>query len=114
MSNTYSYSGPTVVKPPTLTNTTSTTVDTNKILGECLTFPKMLEDIHKYWKKLMKDYNTIQVDIANIERMFNAYGMEPVFYNVKEILQVQQEKIKYQIQQLEQQIYLIKCNFVTY
>ncbi len=114
MSNTYSYSGPAAKN--TLATATSTNINTNitQNIGECLTFPKMLEDIHKYWLKLMKDYNTVQSDISNIERTFNAYGMEPVFCNVKEILQVQQEKIKYQIQQLEQQIYLIKCNFVTY
>ena len=114
MSNTYSYSSPTIKTALTAATSTNTNTNTNQNIGECSTFPKMLEDIHKYWQKLMRDYNTIQVDIANIERMFNAYGMEPVFYNVKEILQVQQEKIKYQIQQLEQQIYLIKCNFVTY
>ena len=46
MSNTYSYSSPTV-KPTTLTGTTSTIANTNKIPSECQTFPNMLEDIHK-------------------------------------------------------------------
>jgi len=114
MSNTYSYSSPSVVKPATLTNTTSANANTNKTIGECQTFPKMLEDIHKYWLKLMKDYNTVQLDISNVERMFNIYGMEQVFCEVKEVLVNQQEKIKYQIQQLEQQVYIIKSNFVSY
>ena len=113
MSNTYSYSNPTVVKPPTLTGTTSAIMNTNKTANECQTFPNMLEDIHKYWLKLMKDYSTVQSDISNVERMFNIYGMEQVFCEVKEVLQNQQEKIKFQIQQLEQQVYIIKSNFVA-
>ena len=114
MSGTYNYSTPSTKTNLTTQPSTSSSSNNNQSSNECQTFPKMLEDIHKHWLKKMKEYNTVKDDIEHTERMFNLYESNPIFFQTKEALLIQQEKIKVQIQQLEEQVYIIKSNFVSY
>jgi hypothetical protein len=72
---------------------------------------KLIEEIHSFWIKLYEKNEKINNDINNLERMFNDYKSNPIFINVKEVLQVELEENKMKINSLEEQLYILKRNF---
>lgn len=72
---------------------------------------KLIEEIHSFWIKLYEKNEKINNDINNLERMFNDYKSNPIFINVKEVLQVELEENKIKTNSLEEQLYILKRNF---
>ena len=104
MASSYSFTTPT-------SNTTSNTAKQNLTQQTVdVTFDKIMEDINIIWKKLNAKQDKIGQDIQHLERMFNEYTTNPIFYQAKEILE--QEKIanRQKLQTLEEQVYVVKRN----
>lgn len=72
---------------------------------------KLIEDINSFWIRLYEKNEKINNDINNLERMFNDYKSNPIFINVKEVLQNEQLENKKIINHLEEQLYVLKRNF---
>ena len=75
------------------------------------TCTKLMEEINNFWVKLYEKNEKINNDINNLERMFNDYKSNPIFINVKEVLQGELQENKKMINALEEQLYLLKRNF---
>ena len=75
-----------------------------------VTFGKIMEDIANTWKKLHERQNTINQDIQHLERMFNVYSNNALFYQGKEALHQEKATNMQKILQLEEQIFLVKRN----
>ena len=84
------------------TNVTKTLVD--------VSFSKIMDEINQTWKKLNDKQNTIEQDIHHLERMFNSYSNNPLFYQSKEALHQEKATNKQKILQLEEQIFVVKRN----
>ena len=74
-------------------------------------FKEQLNNLDRKWDKWNKKYQKMLIDIENLERMFNDYKSNPIFINVKEVLQNEQEENKKVINHLEEQLYVLKRNF---
>jgi len=72
---------------------------------------KLIEEVNNFWVKLYEKNEKINHDINNLERMFNDYKSNPIFINVKEVLQGELQENKKMINALEEQLYLLKRNF---
>ena len=72
---------------------------------------KLIEEINTFWVKLFEKNEKINNDINNLERMFNDYKSNPIFINVKEVLQLELQENKKIINSLEEQLYILKRNF---
>jgi len=72
---------------------------------------KLLEEINSFWASLYEKNEKIKNDIVNLERMFNDYKSNPIFMNVKEVLLSEQNENKILINNLEEQLYVLKRNF---
>jgi len=90
-------------------NSTSSSTSSNTVSQQSCT--KLIEDINSFWVKLYEKNEKITNDINNLERMFNDYKSNPIFINVKEVLQNEQEENKKVINHLEEQLYVLKRNF---
>lgn len=96
----------------TSTNTSSSTNQTkNDSVVIDVTFGKIMEDIGHTWKKLNEKQNMISQDIQHLERMFNMYTTNPVFYQAKEVLESEKTANRQKLQTLEEQVYLVKRNY---
>lgn len=90
-------------------NNSSSSSNTPSVVQQNCT--KLIEDIHSFWIKLYEKNEKINNDINNLERMFNDYKSNPIFINVKEVLQVEASENKKIINNLEEQLYILKRNF---
>ena len=72
---------------------------------------KLMEEVNNFLVKLYEKNEKINHDINNLERMFNDYKSNPIFINVKEVLQGELQENKKMINALEEQLYLLKRNF---
>jgi len=98
----------------TNTNTnTSSSVNQSKTDSVIIdvTFGKIMEDIGNTWKKLHERQNTINQDIQHLERMFNMYTTNPIFYQAKEVLETEKTANRQKLQTLEEQVYIVKRNY---
>ena len=96
------------------TNTSATTTTTQqKKLIEPQLFNNIIEDIQKYWKKFIKENEDINEDIKNLERMFNVYNNNEIFYQAKEILLEHKHYSQQKMLELESQVYEVHKNFVN-
>jgi len=75
-----------------------------------VSFSKIMEEINQTWKKLNEKQNIIEQDIHHLERMFNIYSNNPLFYQGKEALQQEKTNNMQKILQLEEQIFVVKRN----
>ena len=77
---------------------------------ESSSFLKTTEEVCKYWTGLENKQNSIYNDITHLERMFHSYGSNDIFYQAKEILILEKDNIKKQMEQLEEQMFILKRN----
>jgi len=91
------------------TTTQPTAVGTTKTLVD-VSFSKIMDEINLTWKKLNEKQNIIEQDIHHLERMFNVYSNNPLFYQSKEALNQEKTANMQKILQLEEQIFLVKRN----
>lgn len=78
-----------------------------------VSFSKIMEEINQTWKKLNEKQNIIEEDIHHLERMFNVYSNNPLFYQSKECLLQEKANNMQKILQLEEQIFVVKRNSIT-
>ena len=92
--------------------TTSSTPSTNTTTTNQLdvSFSKIMDEINGAWKQLNEKQKQIMNDIQHLERMFHAYENHTLFYQTKEILVQEKTKNRQKINQLEEQIFLVKRN----
>jgi tRNA A37 threonylcarbamoyltransferase TsaD len=91
------------------TTTQPTAVGTTKTLVD-VSFSKIMDEINLTWKKLNEKQNIIEQDIHHLERMFNVYSNNALFYQGKEALHQEKATNMQKILQLEEQIFLVKRN----
>jgi 23S rRNA A1618 N6-methylase RlmF len=91
------------------TTTQPTAVGTTKTLVD-VSFSKIMDEINQTWKKLNEKQNIIEQDIHHLERMFNVYSNNPLFYQSKEALHQEKTANMQKILQLEEQVYVVKRN----
>ena len=87
---------------PTVVCTTKPQID--------VSFSKIMDEINQTWKKLNEKQNIIEQDIHHLERMFNVYSNNPLFYQSKEALHQEKATNMQKILQLEEQVYVVKRN----
>ena len=90
--------------------TSTTTVNNSQPLKTEYSFPKISDEVSKYWNDLLEKKKMIENDIANLERMFNIYHSNDIFFQAKEVLIEEKQTVKKQMDQLEEQMFLLKRN----
>jgi len=94
-------------------NTTTQPTATSTKQQVDVSFGKIMDEINITWKKLNEKQNIIEQDIHHLERMFNVYSNNPLFYQGKEALHQEKTANMQKILQLEEQVYVVKRNSIT-
>ena len=74
-------------------------------------YPKLIDEVNKFWQQKLSEMDKIKSDIKELERMFNDYGNNSSFIDCKTVLVDLLENNQRMLNSMEEQFYVLKRNF---